>query len=385
MATSVVSLIMQYLTPEITARIASAFGLDPSVAQKAISASVPAILAGLAGAASRPEGVRQLSNVVSAQSGVGETLKMIGQPAQGSLVESGSNALSSLLGGSTMDALAGAIGRFAGTGEGASRSLIGLLGPMVLGALGQQQRRSGLDANGLATLLVSQKDKIAAAMPSGLANQLGGTGLLDGLEGAVRDSASAAVASARKIGSTSERTFADASQAAYAARSSAASQWPYWVAGLAVLAGLAWFFLGSRYADQLAEQQRPTATQPPAQVRATTGASVPKLTVGGIDLSNQINSSVDVLRTTLGSITDVPSAEAALPKIREATAQLDRVSALAKQLPADGRTALSGLIAAAAPTISQLCERVLAMPGVGAVAKSTLDELRTRLDSFARA
>src|SRR5262249_23718072 len=156
----------------------------------------------------------------------------------------------------------------------------------------------------------------AAAMPSGLTNQLGGTGLLDALEGGVRDSAAAAVTSARKIGSASERTFAEASQAAYAARSSTASQWPYLVGGLAAVAGLAWLFLESRHTDQVAEQ----ASQPPAQVRATTGTAVPKLRVGGIDLPNQINSSVDVLRTTLASITDVPSAQAALPKIREATA-----------------------------------------------------------------
>jgi hypothetical protein len=34
---------------------------------------------------------------------------------------------------------------------------------MVMGALGQQQRSGGLDANGLANLLSSQKDQIAAA------------------------------------------------------------------------------------------------------------------------------------------------------------------------------------------------------------------------------
>src|SRR5262249_22591122 len=243
----------------------------------------------------------------------------------------------------------------------------------------------GLRGAGLATLLLAKKDQIAAAMPSGLTNRLGGTGLLDALGGGVRDSAAAAVTSARKIGSASERTFAEASQAAYAARSSAASQWPYLVGGLAAVAGLAWLFLESRHTDQVAEQQRPTASQPPAQVRATTGTAVPKLRVGGIDLPNQINSSVDVLRTTLASITDVPSAQAALPKIREATAQLDQINALATQLPADSRTALSGLITAASPTINQLCERILAIPGVGVVAKPTLDELRTRLDSFTRA
>ena len=44
---------------------------------------------------------------------------------------------------------------------------------MVVGALGEQQRSGGLDANGLANLLSSQKDQITAAMPSGLADMLG--------------------------------------------------------------------------------------------------------------------------------------------------------------------------------------------------------------------
>jgi hypothetical protein len=387
MATNLVSLITQFLTPDIIARIASALRLDPSVAQRAVSASVPAILAGLAGVASTREGARQLSNAASQQqtTGVLDILKTIGGPGQTSLVESGSHALSSLLGGGTVNALAGAIGKFASTGEGTSKSLLGMLSPMVLGVLGQQQRSSGLDANGLATLLASQKDQIAAAIPSGLASQLSGTGVLDALEEGARSSAAAAMAAARRAGSASERTFAGASQAAQAARSSASSQWPYWLIGLAVLAALAWYFLAGRDGDQVAEQTRPTATQPVQPPRATTGVATPSLTVRGINLSDQVDASVNLLKTTLTDITDVASAQAAVPKIQAATAQLDSVNALAVQLPPDGKTALAGLIAAATPAISQLCDRVLAIPGVGGVAKPAIDELRARLDSLTRA
>ena len=64
--------------------------------------------------------------------------------------------------------------------------MLGLIAPMVLGALGQQQRSGGLDANGLANLLSSQKDQITAAMPSGLANMVGARGMLDALDGGLR-------------------------------------------------------------------------------------------------------------------------------------------------------------------------------------------------------
>ena len=46
-----------------------------------------------------------------------------------------------------------------------SKSLMGLLAPVVMGVLGQQRRTSGLDATGLARLLTSQKDNIASAIP----------------------------------------------------------------------------------------------------------------------------------------------------------------------------------------------------------------------------
>jgi hypothetical protein len=87
----------------------------------------------------------------------------------------------------------------------------------------------------------------------------------------------------------------------------------------------------------------------------------------------------------LPSITDVASAQAALPKLREATAQLNDVSNLAAKLSPEGKSALAKLIAAATPGINQMCDKVLATPGVGDVAKPTIDELRGRLDTLSRA
>ena len=76
--------------------------------------------------------------------------------------------------------------------EGTSKSMLSMLGPVVLGALGQQQRSTGLDASGLVSLLTSQKDQIAAAIPSGLAGQLSAAGLIAGATGGLRSGAAAA-------------------------------------------------------------------------------------------------------------------------------------------------------------------------------------------------
>src|SRR5271168_4978431 len=152
MAASLISIVMQLLTPDMIAKIASALGLDRSVAQKAIGGAVPALLAGLADVASTPNGARQLSSTLAQQQpGSLESLKsLIGGSNQNTLAETGSSMLSGLFGGGTLDTMAQTIGKFAGVGEGSSKTLLGMLGPIVLATLGQQQRSAGLDASGLA-------------------------------------------------------------------------------------------------------------------------------------------------------------------------------------------------------------------------------------------
>jgi len=276
MPTNLIALIAQFLTPDMIARIASALGIDRTVAQKAIDAAIPALLARLAGHASKPEGARQLSNVLAQQApdALVNLRNAIDGP-QRELGESGWNLWSALFGRDTMNALSAAVGKFAGIGEGTSKSLLSVLGPVVMGVLGQQQRSAGLDASGLAALLASQKDQIGAAIPPGLTHQLGAAGLLDAVSEGARSSAAAASAAVNRIGSASESTVARAAQAATAARGSAMSQLPFWLVAIAVLAGLGWYFLRSHDSEEVAERVRQTATQPAEQARATTGLPRP--------------------------------------------------------------------------------------------------------------
>jgi hypothetical protein len=384
MAANLVSVVMQFLTPDMIAKIASALGLDRTVAQKAIGGAVPALLASLADVASTPNGARELTNTLAQQQpGSLESLKgLIGSSGQNNLAETGSSMLSGLFGGGALDTIVQSIGKFAGLDGGSSKSLLGMLGPVVLGALGQQQRSAGLDASGLASLLGSQKDQIAAAIPSGLADQLSAAGLLDRAAGGLRSGAAAASAAGSRISGASERTVAGASRAAYATTSAASSQWPYWLAALVVLGGLAWFALGRQAGERVAELPPSVATQP---ATGTVGLAPSDLTIGGVNLANQVNSSVGTLKSILPTITDAASAQAALPKLREATTQLNEVSNLATKLTPEGKSALARLIAAATPAINQMCDKVLATPGVGDIAKPAIDELRGKLDTLSRA
>jgi len=154
------------------------------------------------------------------------------------------------------------------------------------------------------------------------------------------------------------------------------------LAALVVLGGLLWYATGRQASETVAELPRPAAVQP---TTGTVGLAPPDLTIGGVNLANQVNSSMGTLRSVLPTITDAASAQAALPKLRDAATQLNDVGNAATKLSPEGKSALAKLIAAAMPTINQMCDKVLATPGVGDIAKPTIDELRGKLDALSRA
>src|ERR1700741_3992271 len=69
MATSLVSLVMQFLTPEMIGRVATALGLDRTLVQSAINAAVPGLLAGLGGVATQPGGAQKLAEAAKQKTG----------------------------------------------------------------------------------------------------------------------------------------------------------------------------------------------------------------------------------------------------------------------------------------------------------------------------
>ena len=350
---------MQFLTPEVVAQIASFLGLDKAATQKAAGGAIPALLAGLSDLVATPAGTSQLSKLLSQQvASPTDLLRNVG--AQG-LAETGSSMLSGLFGGRTMDAMAQAVGKFAGTGDSGGKSLLSVLGPIVLGALGQQQRNAGLDANGLASLLRSQKDQIVAAIPSGLADHLGAAGLID------------------KIAGASGRASTAAGQTAYNTGGAAAARWPYWLAALIVLGGLAWYAINREGRQTVAELPAPTRT-----ATGTVGMAPAYLTVDGVNLAGQVNSSINTLKSALPGMTDASAAQAALPKINEAIAQLNDLTARVQKLSPEGRSTFAKMIVLVTPSVREMCDKVLATPGVAPVAKPAIDDLRAKMDSLSR-
>jgi len=364
MATNLVSLVMKFLTPDMIGRIASALGLDRSKVQAAISAAVPGVLAGFGNVATQSGGAQKLADAVRQQSGaLGNFASMLGGGGQSSFVDKGVQMLSSLLGSQDQAALAGAVGKFAGVGQSAGGSLLGMLAPIVMGTISGQQGPRAADANSIARLLSSQKDSIAAALPSGFGNLLGGTHLLDSLGGAARAATAMGSEAARTTASTA-RAIVDTGQRAPGAATSRA--WLWLVPVLAVVALLVYML-----------------AKPTEQVAQQGVAAIQSLSVSGLDVGKQVTDSIATLRTTLSDVTDATTAQAALPKLQQVSAQLDKVDGLIGQLSADQRKLLAGLVKPLMLTVNQTFDKVLAIPGVGEVLKPTVDGLKSRLVALA--
>ena len=355
MAINLVSLIMDFLTPEMIGRIAGSLGLtDSNKVESALGAGVPGLLAGLSGVAASPGGPQKLVDAARQESGtLGKLADTLDGDRQSSLIARGSQLLGSLLGARDHNALTEAIGRFAGLGQGNSGSLLGMLAPIVLGTIAKQS--GSLNPSGMASLFAGQKDNIAAALPAGFGRLLGGTGLLDALDGPAETASEAA----RTAGSATYATERAATDTA-----STAARWLWLIPAALIAAGLAYWLNG------------------PAQRTVQQDASAQNLTVGGVDIGKQTSDSISNLRSTLSGVTDIASAKAALPRLQEVTDQIGKTQGMIGTMSADQRKVLAGLVSPTMPEVNQLFDKTLAIPGVGDVLKPTLDTLKAKLTTL---
>jgi hypothetical protein len=400
MAVNLVSLVMECLTPDTIGRIASALGLDRTNAQSAVGTAVPSLLAAFSNVAAQPGGAQKLADISSQRTGVLEGFSnMLGTGNQSSLIESGTQMLSSLLGSRDQNALSGAIGRFTGMGQSATGSLLGMLAPMVLGTI-SRQLGPRLDPGAISNLLAGQRDNIAAALPSGFANELGRAGLLDSLGGAARTAAAAAGGTMRASASAASSAADTAWRAGgtgVTAATPSSMNWLYWLIPAAAVAALLIYLVGST-PEQVAQnkpveppaktvEQSKTVTQNrPAEPSTTVGQNGTvgqAMTTASLEVNKQVTDTITGLRTTLGGINDAASAHAALPKLQEASAQMDKINGLTGQLSPDGKKALTSVISPTMPALNQLFDKVLAVPGAAEELKPTIDALKTKLAALA--
>jgi hypothetical protein len=364
MAQNLIDLLERLLgSNDVLSRLGALVGLSPENTKSVVGAAVPAILAALVGIAQRPEGQNRLAAAVQGQD-TGLLDNVAGALSGGrerSLIDAGQGSLSSLLGQGKLEGLASALGRSSGVSQSSAGSLLGALAPVVLGALGREQRAQGLDAPGLARLLTSQKDSIVQALPAGLASALGSTGLLEGVTDRVGEGVSAAARAGRATAAAAPRP----SVTATAAPPTRSSLLP-WIIGILVALALAWAAWHFLQREEVREA-------------APGGAPAANLMVGDVNVGQQVTDTIKNATDALNGVTDAASAQAALPKLNGINDGLTKLGGLVDQLPAEGKSALAALVSAALPNLEALITKVTGIPGVGDVIKPATDALLQNL------
>lgn len=374
MAIDLVSLVTQFLTPDMVRKLAGGLGLDGAQAQTAVGGAVPGLLAGLSGTAAQSGGAQKLADAVNQNGGMLDNFAgMLGGSGQTDLVENGSKLVGSLLGSNGQTALSAAVSKFSGLGQGGATALLGGLAPAILGVIGKQAGPQGFDAASLGSLLASQKDNIANAMPPQLGGLLQGTGLLDSLGGA----AAAATGTVKQAAaSATQYAGSTAGAAAEAARDTARGglSWLYWLLPLALIALGLWYFLG--------RPQQPVTPVSPA-VSTNVVAPATPLMIGDLDVGTTLGNSLGTLRTSLEGVTDAATAQAALPQLQNVTADIDRVGSAVTSATAEQQAAVRTMASPIVATITPLFDRVLAIPGVGDILRPAVEGLQSKIAAIA--
>ncbi len=264
MAINLVSLVSQFLTPQLIGSLARAAGINEAIAQRLAAAAIPTILAALGTAAAAPGGAQKIADAVSNSDP--DMLSKLSAAIQGGNVgalSEGATALSALIGGSGLSSIAATLSQFAGAPPAAAQPLVGAVTGATIGTIGQQDPSTWSDASSISSFFSSQKDAISAALPPEISKALGATGLLAGLggigaaaaqsaTGAAQTASAATSSAAREASAAASRAQSAAASAANSAATTAASagsRFPMWAIVVLIIVVLLaiWWFMSRRH------------------------------------------------------------------------------------------------------------------------------------------
>jgi hypothetical protein len=164
---NVIETIQEQLADTSAGKLGSLIGEGEGKIKAVLTAAVPALLSALSGLANTSDGAEKLAATVSKfEPDLPARLNDMTRNEADAVQDEGNAALDSLFGRGTVYALAGAIARYTDMNVDKVKTLLGYLGPLVMGALRGQAKGPG--AAGLTGLIADQKANLSAAMPAGL-------------------------------------------------------------------------------------------------------------------------------------------------------------------------------------------------------------------------
>jgi hypothetical protein len=160
---SLLQLLQQQLGGQAVNQISRKIGADPGTTSNAIDAALPLLLSAVARNAGNRDQARSLSHAVS-QDHDGSILDDVPGYLDQSQGGPGAGILRHVLGGRQQNVQMG-LSQTTGLDAGKTSTLLTMLAPLVMGALGRAKRENQLDDDGLATLLTSENERLKESAP----------------------------------------------------------------------------------------------------------------------------------------------------------------------------------------------------------------------------
>lgn len=359
---NIVDLVKSQIGGDVLGKLAGTLGIGQDTTKSVVNGSIPTLLAGLSSVASTNDGAKKLNSMVeSADDGLLSNVGKLFSGDTSATAERGSGMLTSLFGGSMMSSIGGALSKFTGLGASSITSLLGFLTPLILGILKGKKREMGLDTGAFASMLAGQKQNIANALPSGLGGMLAGIPGLSSLADMGKSAAGAVQSAGRTVAAGAETALN-----ATAKTGGSALRWLLPIAAVALVGFLIWKMVGDRS----------SGTQlPSVDAKNASTDQVNRLT-------GQANDLFTSATTTITSIKDAETAEAALPKLKDLTGRVDALKGSLDLAPTEVKSKISSLVKDSSTKLVQLIEKTMTLPGVADKIKPVADPLIAKLKSM---
>lgn len=161
---AVTQMITQHIAGAAARSMAQRLGVSEATAQRAVQIAVPLIVAALARNAARPGGAEELHQAVNNDhdgSIFGNLLSYFNDRQQAA---DGAGILGHVF-GEQQAPIQNNLAQAAGLDPSTAGSILEMIAPLVMGAVGQTQQQNNLDAGGLSQYLDSQKQEAEETAP----------------------------------------------------------------------------------------------------------------------------------------------------------------------------------------------------------------------------
>ena len=160
---ALLDMLQQRLGGDAVRQISNRIGADPGTTGNAIDAALPLLISAMARNAGDTNQAQSLAKAVSEDhdgSILDDVPAFVGRASE----KPGAGILRHVLGG-RQQAVQQGLSQATGLDAGKAGTLLTMLAPLVMGALGRAKRENSLDAGGLSTLLTGEQEHLKQSAP----------------------------------------------------------------------------------------------------------------------------------------------------------------------------------------------------------------------------